>query len=120
MNSQPMKVKSSSMTLLVSASPSFFSPEGNRFLRKDLPELIGYATQKGMRAVISTNGTLITEEKARVFAQLSLSYIGVSIDGIEGVNDTFRGVEGAYEKAMTGIRNARKAGIKTGLAFHDV
>ena len=70
-----------------------------------------------MRAVISTNGTLITEEKARVFAQLSLSYIGVSIDGIEGVNDTFRGVEGAYEKAMTGIRNARKAGIKTGLRF---
>ena len=90
---------------------------GEPLLRQDLPELIGYATQKGMRAVISTNGTLITEEKARVFAQFSLSYIGVSIDGIEGVNDTFRGVEGAYEKAITGIRNARKAGIKTGLRF---
>ncbi len=90
---------------------------GEPLLRKDLPEMIEYATQKGMRAVISTNGTLITEEKARVFAQLSLSYIGVSIDGIEGVNDTFRGVEGAYEKAMTGIRNAKQAGIKTGLRF---
>jgi 12,18-didecarboxysiroheme deacetylase len=90
---------------------------GEPLLRQDLPELIGYATQKGMRAVISTNGTLITEEKARVFAQFALSYVGVSIDGIEGVNDTFRGVEGAYEKAITGIRNARKAGIKTGLRF---
>jgi len=90
---------------------------GEPLLRQDLPEMIEYATQKGMRAVISTNGTLITEEKARVFAQLSLSYIGVSIDGLEGVNDTFRGVEGAYEKAMTGIRNAKQAGIKTGLRF---
>lgn len=90
---------------------------GEPLLREDLPELIGYATQKGMRAVISTNGTLITEEKARIFAQLALSYIGVSIDGIESINDAFRGVEGAYEKAITGIRNARKAGIKTGLRF---
>jgi Fe-coproporphyrin III synthase len=98
-------------------SPVILFSGGEPLLRKDLPELIGYATQKGMRAVISTNGTLITEEKARVFAQLSLSYIGVSIDGIEGVNDTFRGVEGAYKKAIAGIRNARKAGIKTGLRF---
>ena len=90
---------------------------GEPLLREDLPDLIGYATQKGMRAVISTNGTLITEEKARVFAQFALSYVGVSIDGIETVNDAFRGVQGAYEKAITGIRNARKAGIKTGLRF---
>lgn len=98
-------------------SPVILFSGGEPLLREDLPELIGYATQKGMRAVISTNGTLITEEKARIFAQLSLSYIGVSIDGIEGVNDAFRGVEGAYERAMTGIRNARAAGIKTGLRF---
>jgi Fe-coproporphyrin III synthase len=98
-------------------SPVILFSGGEPLLREDLPELIGYATQKGMRAVISTNGTLITEEKARIFAQLSLSYIGVSIDGIEGVNDVFRGVEGAYEKAITGIRNARAAGIKTGLRF---
>ncbi len=90
---------------------------GEPLLREDLPELIGHATQRGMRAVISTNGTLITEEKARVFAQFSLSYIGVSVDGIEGINDSFRGVEGAYEKAITGIRNAKQAGIKTGLRF---
>ena len=90
---------------------------GEPLLREDLPDLIGYATKKGMRAVISTNGTIITEEKARIFAQFSLSYIGVSIDGIGGVNDAFRGVKGAYEKALTGIRNAKKAGIKTGLRF---
>ncbi|HVN96125.1 MAG TPA: 12,18-didecarboxysiroheme deacetylase [Syntrophorhabdaceae bacterium] len=90
---------------------------GEPLLRKDLGELIGYAVQKGMRAVISTNGTLITEEAARGFAKFSLSYIGVSIDGTGSINDAFRGVKGAYDKAIAGIRNARKAGIKTGLRF---
>jgi 12,18-didecarboxysiroheme deacetylase len=90
---------------------------GEPLLRDDLPELTEYATQKGMRAVISTNGTLITEEKARVLARFALSYVGVSIDGTKDVNDTFRGVKGAYEKALAGIRNAKLAGIKTGLRF---
>jgi 12,18-didecarboxysiroheme deacetylase len=90
---------------------------GEPVLRDDLPELIDYAVKKGMRAVISTNGTLITEEKARIFAQFSLSYIGVSLDGIDEVNDSFRGVSGAYRKAIAGIRNAKKAGIKVGLRF---
>jgi Fe-coproporphyrin III synthase len=90
---------------------------GEPLLRQDLPELIDYAVKKGMRAVISTNGTLITEEKAQIFSKFSLSYIGVSIDGIGTVNDSFRGVTGAFERAMTGIRNAKKAGIKVGLRF---
>ncbi|HEX2967319.1 MAG TPA: 12,18-didecarboxysiroheme deacetylase [Syntrophorhabdaceae bacterium] len=90
---------------------------GEPLLRKDLSELIAYATARGMRAVISTNGTLITEEKAREFSRYSLSYIGVSIDGIEGINDSFRGVSGAYQRALAGIRNAKRAGIKTGLRF---
>ena len=71
-------------------APVMLFSGGEPLLREDLPELIEYATQKGMRAVISTNGTLITEEKAKVFAKFSLSYIGVSIDGIGSVNDTFR------------------------------
>ena len=90
---------------------------GEPLLRQDLPDLIDYAVKKGMRAVISTNGTLITEEKAQIFSKFSLSYIGVSIDGIGSVNDSFRGVTGAFERAMTGIRNAKKAGIKVGLRF---
>lgn len=98
-------------------SPVMLFSGGEPVLRDDLPELIAYAVTKGMRAVISTNGTLITEEKARVFAKYSLSYIGVSLDGIGDVNDAFRGVKGAYEKAVTGIRNAKQAGIKVGLRF---
>ena len=70
-----------------------------------------------MRAVISTNGTLITREKARIFKDIGLSYVGISLDGMKEVNDRFRGVPGAFEQALEGIRNCREAGIKVGLRF---
>jgi radical SAM protein with 4Fe4S-binding SPASM domain len=70
-----------------------------------------------MRAVISTNGTLISQDMAMHFADLGLSYIGVSLDGMEEVNDTFRGVQGAFRDALQGIYNAMHEGIKVGLRF---
>ncbi len=98
-------------------APVMLFSGGEPLLREDLPVLIGHAVKRGMRAVISTNGTLITEEKARIFSEFSLSYVGVSIDGIGTINDSFRGVKGAFERALTGIRNTKKAGIKVGLRF---
>lgn len=90
---------------------------GEPFLRKDIFELIEYAESLGLRAVISTNGTLITEEKARAAKKAGVKYIGVSLDGLEQVNDRFRGVDGAFKKAVAGMQNSLKAGIKTGLRF---
>jgi 12,18-didecarboxysiroheme deacetylase len=90
---------------------------GEPLVRKDLPELAAYAVEKGMRAVISTNGTLIGRETAQTLKQIGLSYVGISLDGLEPVNDHFRGVKGAFAKAMTGIRNCQDAGIKVGLRF---
>lgn len=98
-------------------SPVILFSGGEPLLREDLPELIDYAVKQGMRAVISTNGTLITKEKAAMFSKLNLSYIGVSLDGIGPVNDAFRGAAGAFDRAVEGIRNAREAGIKVGLRF---
>ncbi len=90
---------------------------GEPLIREDLPELISAATSAGMRAVISTNGTLITREKAEILGDMGLSYVGVSLDGLEEVNDRFRGVSGAFAKALKGIENAMSAGIKVGLRF---
>ena len=86
-------------------------------MRKDLPDLAEYAVQKGMRAVISTNGTLITREKARTLKEIGLSYVGVSLDGMEEIHDRFRGMEGAFQSAMKGIANCQAEGIKVGLRF---
>jgi len=90
---------------------------GEPLTRKDLPELAEYAVKKGMRAVISTNGTLITPEKAQTLKKIGLSYVGISIDGMEEINDRFRGVKGAFRSALQGIKNCKKAGIKVGLRF---
>jgi radical SAM protein with 4Fe4S-binding SPASM domain len=70
-----------------------------------------------MRAVLSTNGTLITEEIAAGLAGIGLSYVGVSIDGLRDVNDRFRGTAGAFDLALRGIRNCIGAGVKVGLRF---
>ena len=53
---------------------------GEPLVRPDLLTLIRYAVGKGMRAVISTNGTLITKEKAEELKDIGLSYVGVSLD----------------------------------------
>ena len=90
---------------------------GEPLVRKDLPELASYAVEKGMRAVISTNGTLITDNVAKELKDIGLSYVGISLDGTEKINDRFRGVNGAFKSAMNGIRSCKKAGIKVGLRF---
>ncbi len=90
---------------------------GEPLVRKDLPELAAYAVGKGMRAVISTNGTLITPQMAGTLKNIGLSYVGISLDGMEEINDRFRGVKGAFRSALKGIENCKKAGIKVGLRF---
>jgi 12,18-didecarboxysiroheme deacetylase len=90
---------------------------GEPLVRRDLIDLANYAVEKGMRAVISTNGTLITKEVAKKLRKVGLSYVGVSLDGMEEINDRFRGKKGAFGEAMEGIRNCQDAGLKVGLRF---
>ncbi len=98
-------------------SPVILFSGGEPLLRKDLLDLAQLATDRGMRAVVSTNGTLITEDLARRLKRIGLSYVGVSLDGMEETNDRFRGVKGAFNAALRGIRHCQEAGIKVGLRF---
>jgi 12,18-didecarboxysiroheme deacetylase len=98
-------------------SPVMLFSGGEPLVRKDLPQLAAYAVEKGMRAVISTNGTLITPTMARILKEIGLSYVGISLDGMQEINDRFRGVNGAFESALEGIKNSQDAGIKVGLRF---
>ncbi len=98
-------------------SPVVLFSGGEPLMRPDLLELAGYATSKGLRAVISTNGTRITPDVASDLKKIGLSYVGVSLDGIGATHDRFRGATGAFDMALRGIRNCREAGIKVGLRF---
>lgn len=98
-------------------APVMLFSGGEPLVRKDLVELASHATSKGMRAVISTNGTLISKEKARELKSVGLSYVGISLDGLEAVHDHFRGVPGSFKKALEGIANCQAEGLKVGLRF---
>jgi 12,18-didecarboxysiroheme deacetylase len=98
-------------------SPVILFSGGEPLLRADLLELAQYAVDRKMRAVISTNGTLITREIATRLQKIGLSYVGVSLDGLEKTHDRFRGKKGAFAEAIQGIRNCREAGIKVGIRF---
>lgn len=98
-------------------APVLLFSGGEPCVRPDLVELMQHAKDRGMRVVISTNGTLITPELARRFAEVGLSYVGVSFDGDPETHDRFRGVEGSFDAALQGLKNAQDAGIKVGLRF---
>jgi len=98
-------------------APVLLFSGGEPLLRPDLFELVKYAVGRGLRAVISTNGTRIDDAAAARFRDAGLGYVGVSLDGLGDVNDRFRGVPGAFEQALAGIRRCLAAGVKVGLRF---
>ncbi len=66
---------------------------------------------------LSTNGTKLHGESAERIADIGFEYVGISIDGIGKTNDWFRGVDGAFEAALRGVRACKAQGIKVGLRF---
>lgn len=97
--------------------PALLFSGGEPLLRQDFFALAEYAAQKGVRPTVSTNGTLITSEKAQKMKDIGVTYVGISLDGLETVNDAFRGRQGAFTAAMNGIRNCVAVGQRVGLRF---
>ena len=98
-------------------SPVVLFSGGEPLMRADILQLVQCARSLGLRAVLSTNGTLLTKELATEFKSMGLSYIGISLDGLQETHDKFRGVAGAFDQALSGLRNCQEAGIKVGLRF---
>jgi len=90
---------------------------GEPLMRPDLLDLVDWTVTAGLRAVISTNGTLITRKMARRLKDLGLSYVGISLDGTAATHDKFRGQPGSFAAAMAGVRHCQEQGLKVGLRF---
>ena len=95
--------------------PVFLFSGGEPLLREDLCELGTYTKDKGLRTVISTNGTLIDAAMAKRIREAGFSYVGISLDGIGATNDRFRGQSGAFDAALAGMRHCTTVGVRTGL-----
>jgi len=89
---------------------------GEPLVRKDFFEVAKYAAEKGFYVSVASNGTLITEKIAQKMKEAGVQYIEISLDGFEKTHDEFRGILGAWKRAVEGIKNCVEAGLDTCVA----
>lgn len=95
--------------------PAVVLSGGEPMLHPHFFDLAGYAVARGLWIMVSTNGTRIDSHSAQRLKDLGVAYVGISLDGIGGSHDSFRGRNGAFDKAVEAFRHCRGAGQKTGL-----
>jgi len=96
---------------------------GEPTLREDLPELIKHAYDVGLTPLLGTNGMVDTLSKsyARKLKEAGLKAVAISLDGANPkTHDSFRGMEGAWQKTIEGTKNCREVGLtfQIGVAVH--
>jgi len=74
-----------------------------------------HARDRGLRAVLSTNGTQLGPGEARQLREVGVSYVGVSLDGLERTHDLVRGARGAFAASVAGIKACQAEGLRVGL-----
>jgi radical SAM protein with 4Fe4S-binding SPASM domain len=79
---------------------------GEPLTRSDFFEVAAHAVKRRLYVSVATNGTLLTKEMVRKLKQTGVHYVEISIDGATAVtHDAFRGVPGAFDKAVAGLKN---------------
>jgi radical SAM protein with 4Fe4S-binding SPASM domain len=82
-------------------------------LRKDIFSIIRIAKKEQLEVEMITNGTLITKTSAENLFKSGLDSITFSIDApASGPHDAIRGVEGAWKKAIEGMRHVSHVKLK--------
>ena len=95
---------------------TFFGITGGQpFLRKDLFEVLDYATEKGLCTSIITDGRILDEEAFKKIVK-NQTKISVSIDGAEKTDDAIRG-RGAYKAAISAIEQFAKEKLLNCLVY---
>ncbi|MCU0892782.1 MAG: heme d1 biosynthesis radical SAM protein NirJ [Rhodospirillales bacterium] len=90
---------------------------GEPLLRPDIFEISARAKALGFYVGLSTNGTPIDEGLIERVVNANYDYVGISLDGIGAVHDSFRRQEGAFDRSLNAVRLCRERGIKVGLRF---
>ncbi len=98
--------------------PTLSISGGEPLLHPHFWPVLARARERGLYTSIATNGTLITKEVAGRLAEAKLAYAGISVDSpVPEEHDAFRGVPGAWERTIEGIRHTVAAGVPSLLAF---
>jgi AdoMet-dependent heme synthase len=98
--------------IAAAARPILVLSGGEPLYRSDIFQLARYAADKGLRVALATNGTQVTREVARMIVDAGVRRVSISLDGADPVtHDAFRGIPGAFEAAVQGLRNLKTLGM---------
>jgi len=85
---------------------------GEPLCREEILDVVKYASSKGIRTTIGSNGTLIDEAMARKMLDAGVKAVAISVDGANAqTHDSFRGVTGTFEQTLKGVEACRNAGL---------
>jgi radical SAM protein with 4Fe4S-binding SPASM domain len=77
---------------------------GEPLLYSKIHKILKRIKKNGIKASMTTNGTLINEEKAELLVKSGLKKVNISIDSPdEEIHDKIRGVKGAFKKTCDGF-----------------
>jgi radical SAM protein with 4Fe4S-binding SPASM domain len=98
--------------IAAAANPILVLSGGEPLYRSDIFQLARHATDKGLRVAMATNGTLVTREVARMIVDAGIRRVSISLDGADAAtHDAFRGIPGAFDGAVHGLRNLKSLGM---------
>jgi radical SAM protein len=94
-------------------NPILIFTGGDPMMRRDLFDLIAYAAQKGLRCSLTPTATgLPTVERLRKVREAGIRRIALSLDAPSAqVHDSFRQVDGSWERTMRILHNAESIGL---------
>jgi AdoMet-dependent heme synthase len=94
------------------SSPILVLSGGEPLFRADIFELASYGRDYGLRVALATNGTLVSQEVARKIVDAGVRRVSISLDGADAAtHDSFRGIPGAFDEALRGLRNLKELGM---------
>jgi len=78
---------------------------GEPLLRRDVEEIAEHAAGLGIRCSLTTNGTLLSPERAQALVEARLAELDLSLDaGDPALHDEIRGCPGTWTRAMHGLQ----------------
>ncbi len=89
--------------------------QGEPTLNKDLPEMVRYATENGIKSSVSTNGHFLDADTCKRLSDAGLSHLIVSLDGADEESYVKYRRGGDFNKVIDGIANAVTSGLKVEL-----
>ncbi len=85
---------------------------GEPLLHSEILGIIDFIREQKLGLWLETNGLLCSEKIADAIASCGSAMVAVSLDAVDAeLHDWVRGIDGAFEDAVTGIKNLVKAGV---------